>query len=93
MLSYCTYTDYQTVAPLSHSSLVPRPPPSLPPFVFTIIHGSDLPLLCIIVNVKGSQKWGRPGNKASHTLYPSFFIFALLFLYSLSPIHGQTLVL
>ena len=55
-------------------------------FAFIIIHGSDLPFLCIIVNTNGTQKWGRPRNDLYIPL-----ICALLFLYSLSPIHGKHL--
>ena len=59
---HCTY---QTVAPLSHSiALFPGLLCFYLLFVFTIIHGSGLPLLYIlIVNASGRQKQGRPGEQ------------------------------
>ena len=77
------YRDCQTVAPLSHSSLVPRPLPFLPS---VCIHNNTWKWSSTPVNANGSQKWGRPGNELYIPL-----ICALLFLYSLSPIHGRHL--
>ena len=37
------------------------------PFAFTIIHGSDLPIPCIVVNANGTSKQGRPGTEVSCT--------------------------
>ena len=65
--------------------------PGLPPFLpltFTVIHGSGLPLLYIIVNANGTQKQGGLGTRL---VYIHAFLFVLV--YSLSPIDGQTLVL
>ena len=61
------------------------------PHCHTLAAFPGLPLLHIIVNANGTQKRGRPGNGASHILYPSIrFNFVLCcFLYSSSPFHDS----